>query len=141
MILAMNHSCWHGQCCKWTVRKPPQIRPCRRFDANFLHRFHRLPFDWKTPIGYLFALAAESVSAHSALFCFTPIISFFVGSAWLIICSLEDISNDLTELNGSKTSNKNPDEVKEHFCHVIRFYSDARQLSRTFHLSFPLQYL
>lgn len=47
----------------------------------------------------------------------------------MIICSLDDISSDLDELNGNGIPNeRNKEEIKKRFCHAIRFYSDAKQL-------------
>lgn len=85
-----------------------------------------LPFECTTPFAYLITLLAEGASAHAALFCGAPILSFFFGSAWMIICSLDDISSDLDELNCNGIPNeRNKEEIKKRFCHAIRFYSDA----------------
>lgn len=92
-----------------------------------------LPFNAKTPFGYLIALAAETATTFVTVFSFVPIISFFVGSAWLAITFIEEITNDLTELNlitkASHQNNNNNNELKERFCYIIRFYSDTKQLS------------
>lgn len=101
--------------------------------STFIAHFCRLPFNWRTPIGYLIALAAECTAINSATFGFTPVISFFVGSGWFVIGIVKDITNDLGELNVRKApNNKRKKELKEKFCYILRFYSDARELS-TFH--------
>lgn len=89
---------------------------------------HRLPFNWKTPIGYMIALASEWAIIHSAILT-AAIFVFFVGSAWLIICLIKDITNDLSELNITGTSLHSRRELRERFCYIIQFYSDAKQLS------------
>ena len=99
----------------------------------------RLPYNWKTPFGYLITLAAESASTHSALFCTSPIVSFFGGWAWLAICSLKDISNDLPELIVGKGTHGRRKEMKKRFCSIILFYSDAKQLSEA--LKSPIHFI
>lgn len=89
----------------------------------------RLPFSWKTPFGYLITAVAEGASVHAILFCISPVVSFLFGTAWWAAYALDDISSDLTELNGKKTPNGNRMEMKRHFCYIIRMYSDAKQLS------------
>lgn len=96
----------------------------------FVGYFCRLPFNWRTPLGYIITLAAEYTSINSAVFGFTPIISFFIGSGWFAIWIVKDITNDLSALKVKKaSSNKQKRELKEKFCYIVRFYSDARELS------------
>lgn len=58
-----------------------------------------------------------------------PIISFFVGSAFVPICFLRDNANKLPQLNAIATSAQNLLEAKKRFGYIARFYSDAKQLS------------
>lgn len=88
------------------------------------------PFNWRTPFGYFIAMVFEFMTVHCTLCAFTPVLSFFIGSGWLAITFIEDITNDLAQLNSLKTLNKNKSkELKERFCYIIRFHSDAKQLS------------
>lgn len=92
--------------------------------------FSRLPFDWRTPFGYLVTLAAEYTSINSAVFGFTPIISFFIGSGWFAIWIVKDITSDLAALKDQQVSTKRRQkELKKKFYYIVRFYSDARELS------------
>lgn len=101
------------------------------FNANLLFCAGRLPFNWKTPIGYFVALATEYAYCYCTLMGFSPIFGFFLGSAWLASTFAKDITNDVIELSSiSKTSRKkNGKELKKRFWYIIRFYSDAKQLS------------
>lgn len=106
---------------------------CPIFAQNDILTFHfrRLPFNWKTPLGYSIAIAFEGATLHSVTLGFTPIFCIFLGSAWLEIAFIEDIANDLAEVNSSidaSNGNKRRD-LTERFCYIIRFYSDAKQLS------------
>lgn len=108
--------------CNWIGAQnpiPPSFYSCR------------LPINGKTPLGYLIALTFEFGFAYSAACCGFLIMSFFIGSAWLTIVFIRDITNDLNALHSvSATSHKNKClELKKHFCRTIRFYSDAKQLS------------
>lgn len=79
----------------------------------------------------------ECATSHSALFCSTVFISFFIGPAWLAIAFVKDIRTDLGELNAIIASNgANGTEMKIRFRYISRFYLDAKQLSVRLMLQF-----
>lgn len=134
MAWVMNHSYCHVQYCK---RCKNEMKLNKLANSSLIH-LCRLPFNWKTPIGYLIALSAEYASVHSALFGFTPVTSFFVGSAFLTTCFVRDIENELPQLNVIARSTRSRKKMMERFCYIVRFHSDAKQLSamRTIFLQF-----
>lgn len=93
----------------------------------------RLPFDWKTPIGYFIALMAQCVPGACSTFSFTSVTCFLIESALLSISILKDIENDLSALNFvDLSSKKDYERIKKQFNLVVRNYTDAKQLSRIF---------
>lgn len=136
---------YHFFFCRWSItsfwawvknRLYCQFQSCKFSKLNQFHsKFYfisllfRLPFDWKTPFGYLIALLAEFATVHSSSFLFSPVASFFIGSAWLLICFIQDITSDLADLNVITTSIQSLTEMKKRLCYIVGFYSDKKQLN------------
>lgn len=96
----------------------------------------RLPFNWKTPVGYPIALIYQIVLAYPSFFHLAPILSFAIGLVRIFIAMIDDISNDLHRLNEmsqqiSKTT-KNHQQMKTLFAKIINDFSDVKQLSWIF---------
>lgn len=91
----------------------------------------RLPYNWKTPLGYLITLVFQAVAAISTFLSFIPTICLLCGSCFLIIAFVDDISNDLDILNnidGGGMSRPCHRIVKERFCNTIQFHTDLKGL-------------
>lgn len=93
--------------------------------------FFRLPFDWKTPSGYLLASIFFAGAIFCLLFGFIPLPCLFVGSCWLFICFATDMKNELKKLNVS-AKNKNYRELTQRFSKLIEMHVDVKQLSELF---------
>lgn len=93
----------------------------------------RLPFDWKTPLGYLATLSLEFIGAFYTAMFLVAIACFLVGSCWLLISFIEDITSDLSLLTeNNETSDGTSDgtsDVIVRFYEIVQFYSDVEQLS------------
>lgn len=90
----------------------------------------RLPFNWRTPFGYLVALTAQSLAAVSTLLCGTTAMSFGIGTCWLFINMAKDIISDFEQLNVADYSKKtSPTKAMQHFCNIVQCYADLKQLS------------
>ena len=90
--------------------------------------FERLPFDWKTPFGYLLAISAQAAGYFCICSNAPPVIGYMIGSCWLFISFIEDITTEFLLLNSSEaSSNQNDKEFKENFCNIIQLYSDVKQ--------------
>lgn len=100
-----------------------------RIFINFID-FSRLPFDWKTPFGYSLAWFAQAVAAHSTVLHLNLVVSFLIGSCYFVISILKDIAKDFATLNSTKTSDINHREMTGHFCNIVQFHTDARQLRK-----------
>lgn len=96
--------------------------------TKLLWLFQRLPFSWKTPLGYHIALMIEAMSFYSVGSIAVPIQSFFVGSCWLMHKFVADITIDLHRINLS-TRRRNYKNVKKRFGAILTDLSEMKQLS------------
>lgn len=89
----------------------------------------RLPFNWKTPFGYLIAFSLEIASAYTMLFIALTALCLVVGSCWIFIGIVDDITNDLDRLNCNDETDHSEQCMKIRFFSTVQLYSDAKQLS------------
>lgn len=88
-----------------------------------------MPFNWKSPIGYVFATIFISVSSFSILLCLTLTLSFLIGNCWLFISFAKDISSDWMILDfGGRLYRRHP-KVKKRIYEIVQLHSDVKQLS------------
>lgn len=94
----------------------------------FLH-LRLLPFDWKTPFGYLLAWLNQFLGASAGFLSITPLYSLIFASSWLFITLADDLRQELVTFNVIvKISNGNDhDEIVQRFFNVIRLYTDVRE--------------
>lgn len=117
------------KCTPTSVTKYAELNERIELMSKWSYIIFRLPFNWQAPFGYLISIVAEGGCLYTILSYCAPLVSFFFGSAWLIICGLDDLSHDLVGLNGNETPNQSHTKAKEHLCRIIRFYQDIKQLS------------
>lgn len=127
MIYTTNHTFYHSQSCKLSTRHRVVASLCIEKSSINLRVLFRLPFNWRTPVGYMVALLGQWAAAVCTLFGGTTAISFLVGSCWLFITILDDITNDLNKLNGRNR------KKLQHFREIIVCYADVKQLSHLNH--------
>lgn len=102
------------------------------FNENFQSFFSfqkRYPFDWRTPVGYLFAWIAQCLAVFGVM-AVIPFFNIIFGSSWLFYVITDDIKNDVAAFNATlKTEKGNGDrsELIERFLNVIHCYSDVKQ--------------
>lgn len=92
--------------------------------------FSSLPFDWKTPRGYVFAYIFEITAFYCSQFVFLPVFGFYLGFCWLIISFVKDIANDLDQLTLNECQSDN-DQTTGVFCEIVELYSEVKQFSHT----------
>lgn len=90
---------------------------------------NRLPFDWRTPFGYLVATIFIAIVACALFYVLTLTLSFYWASCTLFIAFADDISNDVSFLVVGGQSKHSHRRIKERFCKIIQQYSMAKQLS------------
>lgn len=99
--------------------------------SMYIFYYNRLPFNWKTPLGYTTAYLFGCISVYTIICSILPTICLTVGSYWLNKAIIKDIIMDYRILN-DKASDINQKEMLELFCKVIEDMSDSKQLSDRF---------
>lgn len=97
---------------------------------NYIVVLCRLPFNWRTPIGYAIAVLLQCAAVYSMLFGTVVVLDFWLGSCWLFVEVAKDITNDLAHLNVNERANWNTPTLKWVFSDIVKLYLDAKQLSR-----------
>lgn len=95
----------------------------------FSLQIFRLPFNWKTPFGYVIAVIFISAACFATLYVLTLTLSFYASSCWLFIFYVKDISNDVSFLAVGGQSNRCHRKMKERFCKIVQLNSIVKQLS------------
>lgn len=101
-------------------------------ERNFKKYFFisRLPFNWKTPLGYLAVLFCESVLAFYTIMFVAAIGCLLIGSCWIVILLIEDITSDLSPLTrDDETSDRTGTNLTVQVYNIVQFHSDVKQLS------------
>lgn len=95
--------------------------------------FSRLPFNMKSWRGYIFAFLLESAGSYAACAASVNFLCIFIGSSWILTSMAKDVTNDLRELNlskSSKSSNNDQCKVQGQFSNISKRLSDVKQLSK-----------
>lgn len=98
---------------------------------NLRFLFVRLPFSWKTPIGYSIYLTLEYLSVFAVALSMLPTICFAVGSYLLVYLVNKVIANDFHILCGKISTGKDK-EVKKLFIDMIADMTEVEELSNAF---------
>lgn len=96
---------------------------------NLFSLNRRLPYNWRTPLGYLVTLIIQTVASLSCILSIVPAICLLVGLCWLIISFVEDVTNDLNALNIGQNTERSRRIMKERFCSIIQLHMELKQLS------------
>lgn len=116
-------------------------------NRNILHVFcsplrSRMPFNWKTPFGYLIAFFLETSAFYSIVLGCVPLVCFLVGSCSFFTSFAKDITEAfrILDIDYRKTKNrkrpKQTGNITESFRNVVQLFADAKQLSRNLTLNF-----
>lgn len=89
----------------------------------------RLPFDWRTPSGYLAAFIIEFVIVFTAMMWLTCIIFLIVGVTSFLVLLVRDIKNKLGNLKSFATSIRSETELNKKIFAIIQSHCEAKQLS------------
>lgn len=89
----------------------------------------RLPFNWRTPFGYLIAFFVQNTGAFAVILSSSTVLSFLIGSCWLLFTIIRDIYKDLKYLKCKKKLRRCDRNLKINFYHIVKLYLDTKQLS------------
>lgn len=89
-----------------------------------------VPFDWKTPFGYLVAWVFEAVSIGSITIAITTTLCLvFASSCLFVAIATDDMSQNLTNFHADLNTSRRHDqeELMERFCEIIRTFSSTKE--------------
>lgn len=90
----------------------------------------RLPFNWKTPFGYVIAMIIFAEVTFYILCCGVIGVCLLFGSCWLIQSIVQDIAHDMNALDVPKKKwQQNRMEMRIMFNNLIDDFSHAKELS------------
>lgn len=89
----------------------------------------RLPFDWKTPPGYLVAIAIQYTMISYAAIIGSSVTTFGIGTYLYVIASCECIKENLLSMRMTNGNDANGESV-EQLIEFIQFHSLVKQLRR-----------
>lgn len=95
--------------------------------------FQRFPFNYKNPLGYIFAFLVTYAIIFYMIFFGVARISFMLKTFWNFVSLAKDLKTDLVSIESS-TENR-PTTMKQ-FNKFIQFHTNVKQLSfntDTFH--------
>lgn len=119
-----------------------QFRKFKLEDRHYLHSkivsfetflcffVQRLPFNWRTPLGYMIGFLGQLGAFFGFLICCCPPICLYVGFSWLSMSFVRDIEEELNQLNKSNKFRESHKEFQQRIKQIIEFHSEAKQLSR-----------
>lgn len=88
-----------------------------------------VPFDWKTPFGYLVAWIFEAVSIGGITIAITTTLCLvFASSCLFVAIAADDMSQNLTIFNIdlNRSQRHGHEELMERFCDIIRTFSSTK---------------
>lgn len=89
----------------------------------------RVPFNWRTPQGYLMFSIFNAITSVCTVFSTVPTTCYYVGSCWLFIAMAEDIDGNFCLLIDSVKMESSDMQLRKQLCDFIRVYTEVKQLS------------
>lgn len=93
-----------------------------------------MPFDWRTPFGYVLAWLSEICALLAASAVIIPVLSVIFASSWLfIIIADDDLTRKLAVFNNNvKALHENGrgrghKELMQHFCGIVQLHLDSKE--------------
>lgn len=98
--------------------------------------YFRMPFSWKTPVGYLITFLIELVAWFSSVLTCTCILSYLIGVCLIIIPLVGEIEGELHSLNNNEKNNDRKDAqncspivLKKKLIDIVQFHANTIELS------------
>lgn len=93
--------------------------------VNFLN--FSVPFNWKTPIGYVFMLIIYAIESVSLTISASASLCYMLGSYWVLMAIVEDAVEDLNSFNRINSANLNGRQFNKDFFNAIQLYSELKE--------------
>lgn len=95
-----------------------------------------MPFNWRTPFGYVITCSLQCLAWYFLLANCSVILVFLGGVCWFLMTFIGDINEDFHSLN---TITKDSMKFKKKLYRIIKFHTDVIQLSHIFKFIFDKQ--
>lgn len=91
----------------------------------------RLPFNWKTPLGYVIALFMQVIGTYYTSAGGVPIACSVIGCCLLLKTFVEDITRDLAHFEANNTFHdfKSQSKILKHLKYLVKSFTMVKQLS------------
>lgn len=99
--------------------------------SNF-NSIERLPFDWKTPKGYVISFIFQFILTINLLYSVLCLTILAIGTCLILISLAKDIQCYLNLIKMNARDKRNRRKISKKFTHFIRFHSNSKQLSNNF---------
>lgn len=106
-----------------------EVKRVEKTICNLSFPIQRLPFNWRTPFGYLMALICETCAFICMVCMGSPCVGIFIGSCWLLTAFMKDITYDLSNLSADVKLKRSKQKINAQFTSIVQDFSDAIQLS------------
>lgn len=109
---------------------------------NFFHQnnmiLHRVPFNWRTPYGYLIVHFSTLQITYYIFMESTFNLSLAIGICCFMAASANDIKAKINEIHSSNAQNEESTEFYKKVCGILKFHMTMKQLSvhSTYNLNF-----
>lgn len=90
-----------------------------------------MPFDWRTPYGYLVAVCAALPAVYYVIIQSICNVCSAIGPCCFMIAFAKDITAEMMKLDESATMNDHghPTRFYQKMCSILKFHANAKQLS------------
>lgn len=90
--------------------------------------YFRVPFDWRSPFGYIMYLMFYVPGIFCVIYAAVPPICFYAGSCLLFIAFVQDIEDDLNVLMVKNSDGTHDAKLKAQFFEIVQVYSEVKEL-------------
>lgn len=134
MISGTTHSFYHFQWCKFKPFKY-ELYTRKHILTTIEFVLHlRLPFNWKSPVGYFVALLMQCIEILYMTSAGVPVLCFLFQSCQLMEAFVQDISEGISHLDINRSTPnsayESQSQVAASFVDFINNISTVKQLSR-----------
>lgn len=99
--------------------------------TSYRFETQRFPFNWKTPIGYLVAVALQIIVASFPLRYLSCFMTFPLGGHLFTVTIANDVIADMKSINDDVKIWKSETYIYTKLLELIHLHSDGKQLSGT----------
>lgn len=89
----------------------------------------RMPFNTKSPIGYVVPFAFQSIGIYLIFYLVSLGFGMMVGGFFLVTCVGEEVQLKICDLNENYKFNNIETSIEEELYHIVEQHKDVQQFS------------